>query len=284
MPDYPAAKNIAETAAELGRLACEPKINAEGLAVPTPVVIWPRDQKIESLEKYLKHPLRKRAAVTVYDLASFTDYVLHHRETGTTIFATLATEGSEFKAIIDYHLAEEELAANPHRARWREHTCTYRLAHTEEWKRWMEWNGKLRSQQDVASFIEDNRLDIVDPAAADMMELVKTLIATQAADFKSFIRLDNGDREFAYSNTTAAKAGLSGQMTVPQTFRLRLPIFIDGPAYDIICRFRYRIVEGKLALGYEVETPHKLIELALTDTRNAIRGQLNLPVLRGTAS
>ena len=47
----------------------------------------------------------------------------------------------------------------------------------------------------------------------------------------------------------------AGEMVIPDTFTIRIPVFVGGPLYDIEARLRYRLHEGKLAIGYELVRP-----------------------------
>ncbi len=260
--------------AQLAREGQLPIIDSKTLAVP--VLLWPKSERRESLEQFLARPIRKRAKVTVRDHESFVHYVTAHRELGTHLFQDVNEQGGSFTAIIDYHHTLE--------AAWADHVCVYTCEHTPEWKRWMEKSDESLSQTDLALFIEDNLVDIIDPEGARMLELVKTLEATATAEFRSQIRLQNGDRQFHYAHTTNAKAGQQGDLEIPERFTLSLPVFQNGPAYTVPCRFRYVLRNGTLVVGYEIERPHKIIELALAQERTAITQLLNLPVHFGSVN
>lgn len=243
--------------------------------IGVPMIIMPKTGEVKSLESLLDAPRRPRATVQVRDHQSFIDYVERHKGPGTIIFAEVTEAGGSFTAILDYHVPGE-------RAQWGEHVCKYICEFTPEWKRWFALSGKPQRQQAMALFVEENMFDIAIPEPAKMLELVKTLEATQGVQFKSAVRLDNGDRQLHYAVQTGAKAGEQGDMDVPQKFRLKFAIFTNGPAYDIDCRFRYSIDDGTLSLGFEIEKPHKRIELALIEAQNAIKETLKLPVLLGS--
>ena len=247
-----------------------------------PIIIIPKTGEVKSLEHLMMHPRRPRAAVNVQDHVSFIEYVTRHKQLGTVIFAEIAEAGGTFTAIVDYHQpVNPVIKHDSDGAQWGEHTCKYTCEFTPEWKRWRELSGKPQRQGAMALFIEDNMFDIANPEPARMLELVKTLEATQGVQFKSAIRLENGDRQLAYSVQTGAKAGEQGDMEIPQKVRLRFAIFTNGPVYDIDCRFRYNIDGGNLALAFEIVKPHKIIEAALIETQTAIKATLALPVLLG---
>jgi uncharacterized protein YfdQ (DUF2303 family) len=246
-----------------------------------PLIVLPKTGEVKSLEHLMEQPRRARAAVTVRDHASFIAYVERHKEPGTVVFAEVKEAGGSFTAIIDYHwpAAGEARETAPG---WGEHVCVYACEFTPEWRRWRDLSGKMQDQAALALFVEDNMFDLCDPAPAAMLEIVKTLEATQGAKFKSALRLDNGDRDFAYAQQTEGRAGAQGNLIIPQKFRLKFAVFTNGPAYAIDCRFRWNVDGGALRLGFEIEKPHKVIELALTDAHLAIRETLGVPVLLGS--
>lgn len=285
MPD-PVQKTEAEAVAEIARKAV-PAVEVmklEGFEAPVIAHEYSKTRTLESLERFMANPIRKRAQLTLRDHSSFIDYVQGHKEPGTIILAELNENGGSFTAIIDYHHAVSPVASGYGVPRFGDHVCKYVAEHTPEWKRWIGQSGKPLSQTGMALFIEDNMFDIIEPAAARMLELVKTLEATQGVEFKSAVRLQNGDRQLHYAHQTTAKAGQQGDMEIPEKFTLRFGVFVNGPVYDIPCRFRYSIKDGALLMAYEVERPHKIIDLALSDARTAIVQTTQLPVLLGSGS
>jgi hypothetical protein len=79
-----------------------------------------QDKTILNLETLMGQPVRKRASVTTYDVASFIAYVLAHRKSRqTAVFLNLTSAGATFTAIIDYHPAGD----NHKDAAWGDHTC-----------------------------------------------------------------------------------------------------------------------------------------------------------------
>lgn len=279
----PSAPSEAATVAEITRQGLQPTLfDGKALNLAVPMLIWPRSEKYENLERLLAAPIRKRAVVVVRDHMSFIDYVMRHKEDGTLIFAEITESGGSFIALIDYH-GNNELGNN--QPKFSEHSCKYVCEHTPEWTRWIKKSGQAMSQTEMALFVEDNMIDIIQPEAGRMLDMVKTLEATQGVEFKSAIRLDNGDRQLHFAHNTTAKAGQQGDIEIPDKFMIRVPVFQNGPAYDVECRFRYRIKDGALVLAFEVVRPHKIVELALTEASEAIKATCApIPVLLGAAN
>jgi uncharacterized protein YfdQ (DUF2303 family) len=277
-------KTEAAAVAELTREGLRPELQYAGGAGWTPLVYWPKGQRVESLERYLEFPLRKRGVILLRDHISFVAYVDLHREAASTVvYADIDSKGGSFTAILDGHAFGQGAG----KARWGGHVCKYVCNHSEEWLRWMGANRKGMAQLEMAQYIEDNMVDIVDPEAARMLEVVKTLEATQGATFKSLVRLENGDRGLAFERQTKAHAGVNGEMEIPSRFAINIPVFENSPQYRVECHFRYNISEGVLRMGYELVRPHRVVELALVEAKGAITSALEgsgIPVLLGSAS
>lgn len=280
-------KPEAAVVAELAKQSVQPLLNPEQAKAAAPIIVWPNGQRVDSLEKYQATPLRKRATVTVKDPDSFIDYVRRHQEPGTTLFGDLSTEGASFTAILDYHLPNGDPAAPDFHGGtpgWAQHQCKLVLQHSPEWQAWAAKDGEAFSQAEFAQFLEENRLDIVEPEAGQIIDIAKSLEATTGSKFESAIRLDNGDRKFKYEQQTTAKAGERGELTIPEKLKLKLPVFVNGPAFPLEAFFRYRLANGGLVLFYNLIRPHKVIEAAVETAREAIEGETKLQVHHGSAS
>ena len=275
-------KTEAESVAEIAREGVLPVLLGDiDKKAAAPFAVWPKINKVESLERLLAAPVRKRASVTVHDALSFTGYVLRHIEPGTVVFEDGEGAAKSFTAHIDYHLGAKD------GARFCDHECVLRMAHSEEWNVWTRNDNRVMSQLEMAEFIEENMSDIVSPEGARMLEIVKTLEATQGVEFKSLVRLENGDRGINYQLRTGAKAGQSGEIEIPATFTLCIPVFRFGVAMDVECRFRYNIKEGQLRMGYIIARPQKIIDGAMDVTREIIVKSLEstgIAVLKGSAA
>lgn len=158
---------------------------------------------------------------------------------------------------------------------WRDYEAVYKCPLSREWRAWTEASGKGKSQVEFARFIEDNLPDIVRPTAADMLELSRTLEAKQAVNFRSATRLQNGANELVYEQTIDATAS-KGQLQIPDTFDIGIPVFHNGPVYKVEARFRYRIADGVLRLWFELVRPHKILEHAVTEVRDRIQKETGL--------
>lgn len=247
------------------------------------------DKSTLPLERFADNPRRKRAKVTLEDQDSFARYINQHKVAFVTaLFGRISEQGGSFTGILDYHTqnvltAAGKLETGGELARWGEHRADFTLAFTPEWLRWTKSDGVPLSQLQFAEMIEDNLPDIMAPSAADLLEIVQDLTAKKDVNFKSTMRLDNGQVGVLYDETiTTGKR--DGQIDLPREFTLSIAPFRGSPAVGIKARLRFRINDGVLQFVYRLNQPNKVIETAFDGARTYIAAQTDLPVLLGGAS
>jgi uncharacterized protein YfdQ (DUF2303 family) len=263
--------DVVALAATVGMAISEPKrVNAGDI----PFVVIPDDHSVKKLEDTLLNPLRTRATVAINAADSFIAYINKHKTDATSLYGSMGDKPS-FIAVIDDHV--------PAVAAWREHKATYACPLSPEWLTWTNplHNAKAKTQVDFARFIEDNLLDIVDPSAAEVLAVSRTLEAKKSVSFSSGVRLDNGDVQFTFNEETKGTAG-KGTIDIPERFGIAIPVFEGGDKYRIDARLRYRINDGgQLSMWYELERPHKVIEHATKEVWKAIAEGTGLPIING---
>lgn len=145
---------------------------------------------------------------------------------------------------------------------WGDHKAILALRHTDDWKDWTKYDGQLLPQLEFSEFIEDHLPNFSTPSGADMLELAQTFQATTKVDFASSQRLKSGETELLYTENQTASAGKKGSLAIPDTFTLGLQVFERGDAYKVQARFRYRIHDGQLRLGYRLTRPRDVLQAA----------------------
>jgi uncharacterized protein YfdQ (DUF2303 family) len=245
---------------EVAQQAVEPKIldrdetyaflNADGAVVPA------------SLERFRDRPDRRRGIYAPATVESFIDYVKKNEIAGTSVWVH-PTEG-RIRAVIDDH--ESQYAPG-----WGQHRAHLDLVPTPEWEFWMARNGELLAQDAFASHIEEGVRQIVNPNAADMLEIAQSFHAATDAKFRSRIVLASGEVRMAYDETIDAQAGKEGHIAIPQEFELAIAPFIGEEPYKVMARFRYRVRGGTLQLGYSLIEP----DLVVRDSLQRIHTRLS---------
>lgn len=225
-------------------------------------------------DAYLDTPARKTGNATVRDTASFLAYYAKHSDEGTEVYADV--EQRTVTAVLDAHTADG--------ARWAFHKVTLALRTTQAWRDWTDLSGKLMDQNAFAEHLEDHLADIRQPAAAEMLEIAQSIQAATKVDFKSSTRLNSGERQLEYVETIAAKAGHTGQLTIPETFTIGVKVFEGAELGDeITARLRYRIENNGLRIGFRLDRPEDALAAAFADVVTAIEdGVSGGTVLNGT--
>lgn len=223
-----------------------------GTGAGVPFVTIPEDYKIENLEKFLPAPIVTRQSITVRDINSFTGYAKKFHNDDSVIFADDGWKGSlmgvtpSVTAILDYHGVGKP-QHGVHRA-----TLIPRLS--EAWGRWVKFCSEEFGQAAFAQFLEENMVDVVEPVGADLIEITRGIQGTQKGEFKSGVRLQSGSFNLTYSMETNATVQ-QGNVEVPESIKLGIPVFENDVAYSIKAWLRYRIDDGKLKLRLELHRP-----------------------------
>lgn len=220
-------------------------------------------------------PERIIATLKMQDAGSFCSYINSFKDDRTRIFAdtTLSTLG--FTALLDYH------HANAGEPQLLSHKATFPLKHSEEWGLWFGKHDKLIPQAEFAEFLEDNRADIVSPDSATMLEVARDLQAHTEVNFASKINSQNGAATLQFDEQIKATVA-TGQITVPESFTIRIPVFFGEQPIDITARLRFRISSGKLSFQFKLYRPSETISKAFQVVREGIAAATTLEVLLGT--
>jgi len=243
-------------------------LGKEGEDGGIPFVYLPKDVETHSLEKYLPHPIRKRAKIHVRDADSFISYVNKHNTGDAVVFHDI--HDRKIKACLDYHSETE--------ANHGDHGVVFNCPTTLEFGAWTAHNGKKMKQRDFAAFMEDNCKDVVEPSSADMLQIAQSFDAKRNVTFSSDVRLDNGDVKLEYVQETAASAA-KGSIEIPEKFSIGIQVFENGKGYKVECRLKYRIEDGVLILWYEIINLDALLQEAFQAELDKVKAGIGEDVM-----
>jgi uncharacterized protein YfdQ (DUF2303 family) len=238
------------------------------------VRITPTGHETIDLAKFLPAPRRKAGSVTLHDAASFAAYVNRHKTPATVLYAH--REASKVVAVINDHATDVP--------GWGDHVAVLQIVHTKEWNHWAGKDGKLISQGEFAEHIEQGLEEITEPPAADMLELAQSFEAHSQVQFKSAKLLQDGSRQLVYQETVDARAGQSGNITIPREFTLGVAPYEGTDPYKVTARLRYRLQSEHLVLGYQLIRPEQILKAAFADVLAAIQADTGLLPLLGVHS
>lgn len=206
------------------------------------------------LERYGLRPSRAVGTVRVQTVDDFSLYVARHDDPeATTVWADIDT--GKLVGVIDDHSDAD--------AGWGEHRVELTLKPTEAWLHWTKRSGTLMDQETFAEHVEDGMSEIVEPSAAELLDIVTTMQGHTNAEWKNAVRLQDGSVQFVYNEEATATAGGNGELQIPQTFKLGIAPFLGEDRYALTARLRYRVKSGKLEIGYKLDRPGDVVRDAI---------------------
>lgn len=220
-------------------------------------------------------PKRVRGTVTLTDGVSWLTYFAKHGSAFSEVYGDV--NASTVTAVLNAPKDGESPA-------WGDHRAVLKLEHTDAWQAWTRLDGQYIGQESFAEHIEARTPDLVEPSAAEMLELAQTFQATKGVNFESGTRLANGQRRFTYAETIEGRAGQRGQIDVPTQISLRVQVWrgVDI-AVPMTARFRYRIGRDGLALGIVLDRLDDVLDAAWGSLLGDLTAELPVPVLAGQA-
>lgn len=275
--DLVGAMDDAQAVIEAATRAAEPtKIGDHHYAVVTPIG---GDLKLVDVtdveQKYEPRPRRKTGSFQVHDADSFVAYYQKHGlDEESEVWADL--QAARIVGVLNGHPGDA--------AGWGDHRVTYAVKHTPAWAAWIQHDGKLMAQSAFAELIEDRLVDIVKPSGADMLELAQSFQATIGVSFESSKALSSGERQLTYKERVEASAGKTGHLEIPKEFELGLRPFEGADAFKVIARFRYRITDGNLQIGYKLARPEDVLREAFESVVDQVRSGVSCPVFLGVTA
>lgn len=251
------------------------------------------------LERFRATPRRTTGKVILNTKQSFTHFVNEHKVAPSThlyvdaetfnLVAVFNDDNGEVPAPRSSE-DEDQASSKPAAPGWGDNRATLPMQKTPEWKLWTSHDRKLMDQEEFAELVEEGQREIIEPSAAQMLELAQTFHVTTNASFTSANILRSGERTLSYAENQNAQAGSSGEITIPREFVLSIIPFEtellsaapdDNQPYAIHCRFRHRLSGNKLSLGYVMDRPEQILRTAFVDTVNWIASDTGLRPLYG---
>jgi uncharacterized protein YfdQ (DUF2303 family) len=206
-------------------------------------------------------PSRSRGTVKPGTVAALQAYCDEHDDGNTEVW--VSTE--RITAVLNGQSSET--------VGWGDHRAELDLQHSPEWRHWIGQDGRMLDQATFAEHIEEGLIDIVEPDSAEMLEVAQHFQVTRSAAFRSSQHLGSGRVGFLYDETDEAKAGAGQNFEIPTEFKLGIPVYVGEEAFAIRARFRYRLNNGVLTLGYKIERPDVIKEGAAGQIASRLRGE-----------
>lgn len=212
--------------------------------------------------------------VQLRDAKSFCSYYGHFSDHRSRIFAEPTAQS--FLAVFDYHGPGADS-----KAEFLHHRAAFAMLLDERWKIWAAKSEKIFNQVDFAEFIEDNNADISDPSGARMLEVARDLKASSSGSFESKVTPKSGQVQLKFTENIEGKVG-TGNVEIPEFFKLSIPVFYGEQPVTVSCRLRYRISAGNLTFYYKLYRQSEILNDAFNNAVAAIEETTKAEVLLGS--
>lgn len=221
------------------------------------------------IDRFRTAPLRKRGTVKVNTPDAFVRYLQKHAVANTEVFADLETRTVTAVINADEESDNGKLEGS---AGFGDHRVEFLARITPEWKAWASISGNLYDQLELAEFIEDRASDFHVPNAATMLEIAQTITASKGAQFESSQLLSSGQAQIVYKEDLQGKAGTAGTLEIPREVTLALQPFEGTPRVETVARFRWRLNNGNLRIGFKLIDPDAILRHAFNRIIERING------------
>lgn len=258
------------------------------------ILIAHKDLSVVDLEQFRGRPKRIRQTFAATGIPSFVDYVNRYKDEDSTIFITpdltqLANGAKLATAVLDYHQSSPDgTPQGENEARWGDHAVTLFARPSLPYSKLLALDGKLMDQPSFAQALEDIARFSNSHAAADLVEIARTISLTSKGDFKSFEDELSGSVDFKFDLAVKASAGTQTRsLTVPSVIGFAIPL-IDGLSPTTVnVKFLYRVPDGpggKVHLGVKIVDRTWLEDAAINEAKAMIEEQTGLPVYVGNST
>lgn len=229
--------------------------------------VVPEGYSVEGLEQFQNRPDRHRADHRFVDVASLAEYLNRFASPDTMICADYGA--ATISAVID--------GDTPDDPSHKEHKAAFGAMTSDQVKAWLGICGKGMTQVAFGLFLEDRAVDVVEPDAASIMDMVMTFDATKKVAFKSSQRLHDGQRQFQYVEENETR----GAVTLPDHFIVMAPIYRGMEPQRIKFMVRYRIEDGALRFQVDMHDQDAVMREAFDRCVDALKADIkdaNLPI------
>jgi len=252
----------------------------------------PEMRSVKSLfEEWRFDPERRKGNVKATTLESYialTDYLTGE---APVVFANTDWRGPSFVTVVDYHWGEGH--RQPDWGRFRIH---YPFPLSDEWKTWVDGNGKPMTQTDFAAFLEDRIAELSSPTDAERADLERTFetrLATPSeliklsrglsvavgGKVKQAVNLASGEGQIVFEETHSDEGGQP--LRVPGMFILQVAPFFMGEPIRIPVRLRYRVAGGAVTWFYQLYRPDRHVTDHVRAALDKVRERTELPCFEG---
>jgi uncharacterized protein YfdQ (DUF2303 family) len=264
--------------------------SAVGLALQDgrEAVIIPAGHKVEMVNP-LTPILSNRIAATVlmHDQASFIAYINRYKTEATQLFAEpgfLSGGTAKMQAVMDYHRAaangtgeKTDKDSKSTNANYTAHVANFVPRYSEAWTRWQAATKEPMEQAELAEFIEENRADIVDPSAAQMLDIVRTFKVKKDSEYDSLTYQADGAVKLHYSERVQQQ----GSTLFPEKLAIGIPVYFRGEVFKVGVFARFKLGGGKVRFQLKLDRDDVIEDEAFKAMIETVTGAVGIGAYLG---
>lgn len=239
----------------------------------------------------------RQGTATLLDLDSFIAHTKRFADSDSVVFADNNRKQPSLTAVLDYH----KYGADGDAAFLR-HKGLFNFPLSDEWTAWHGVDKQPLKMRDFAAFLEDHIIDVLPveglslndeqerfvnalggerriASPAKLMELATGLQVFESSEVASAVKLQTGEGRMVFTSTHTD--GQGGELNVPGLFVIGIPVFDNGPAYQVLVRLRYRKVGADLLFFTELWRTDRVFDHAFDEAIGQVKEETSLPVLLG---
>jgi hypothetical protein len=250
-------------------------------------VIIPAGHKLEMIAPITPVlPGRVAATVLVHDQASFIAYINRYKTEATQLFAEpgfLSGGSAKMQAILDYHraAANGEMKDKDNKkvtqANHTAHVANFVPRYSEAWTRWQAATKEPMEQAELAEFIEENRADIVDPSAAQMLDIVRTFKVKKDSEYDSLTYQADGAVKLHYSERVQQQ----GSTLFPEKLAIGIPVYFRGEVFKVGVFARFKLGGGKVRFQLKLDRDDVIEDEAFKAMIETVTGAVGIGAYLG---
>lgn len=204
------------------------------------------------------------------DLESWVSYIKGY---AVEVARLLTWNADGFRAQLDYQTERQPSGT------WE---VDFPFVATPQWLAWQHFaTGHAVAHKAAVEFLEDHSPDIIEPDAAGLLALLRTLRGNVNTTAATELRPD-GTSHITFERNQRVTAG--GEVDLPSEFTIGLPIFVGDPeAWKLVVRVRVNVsTESKLEFRFSMPQAEQVLETVYAERVAKARELLgeDFPLLR----
>lgn len=206
-------------------------------------------RELVSVDGFYPTPNRPRGTTAYLSAASFVSGVLAAQAPATTcVYVDDNPDRPAIVAIMNDH-------ASINAPGWRDYRATLELRETPEWRVWKGIMGRDLSQSELVEFLEDHRMEVVDPSHADLYQIVTNFSSVMNSEFRSATNTANGTISITFVETETKNGGAgsgTGTVEMPKEISIGIAVFQGMQRFRVKVSVSYRVRSGNLTFKLRI--------------------------------